>query len=142
MRMAHLSIRNFRGISEAELTLPPHAVLIGDNNSGKSSVIEAIDLVLGPDRINRPNAIDEHDFYAGRYLDAAGNAVPIEIEATITDLNPEQARRFKGNLEFWDEQAGALVSGPPVAAIASATVKEALRVKFIGWDGGGCDALN
>ena len=51
MRIAHLSIRNFRGISEAGLTLPPHAVLIGDNNSGKSSVIEAIDLVLGPDRI-------------------------------------------------------------------------------------------
>lgn len=111
MRIAQLSIKNFRGISEANLTLPGHVVLIGDNNSGKSSVIEAIDLVLGPDRINRTAAIDEHDFYAGRYLDGDGNPIPIEIEVTIVDLNPEQVRHFKGNLEFWDEAAGALGRG-------------------------------
>lgn len=133
MRIAHLWIKNFRGISEAKLRLPEHAVLIGDNNSGKSSVIEAIDLVLGPDRINRAAAIDEHDFYAGRYLDTDGNPVPIEIEATIIDLNPEQIRYFRGNLEFWNEITGALVEGPPIAAIEDANVKEALRVGFRGW---------
>src|SRR5436305_10860806 len=132
MRIAQLSIRNFRGISEGKLTLPGHVVLIGDNNSGKSSLIEAIDLALGPDRINRAAPIDEHDFYAGRYLDPEGNPVPIEVEVTIVDLNPEQVRHFKGNLEFWDETAGALVEGP-IAAIESATVKEALRVGFRGW---------
>jgi putative ATP-dependent endonuclease of OLD family len=133
VRIAQLSIKNFRGISEGKLTLPGHVVLIGDNNSGESSVIEAIDLALGPDRINRAAAIDEHDFYAGRYLDGEGNPVPIEIEVTIVDLSPEQVRHFKGNLEFWDETAGALVAGPPIAAIENPTVKEALRVGFRGW---------
>jgi putative ATP-dependent endonuclease of the OLD family len=133
VRIAQLLIKNFRGISEGKLTLPGHVVLIGDNNSGKSSVIEAIDLALGPDRINRAAAIDEHDFYAGRYLDGDGNPTPIEIEVTIVDLSPEQVRHFKGNLEFWDETAGALVAGPPIAAIETATVKEALRVGFRGW---------
>jgi putative ATP-dependent endonuclease of OLD family len=133
VRIAQLSIKNFRGISEAKMTLPGHVVLIGDNNSGKSSVIEAIDLVLGPDRINRAAAIDEHDFYAGRYLDSDGNPIPIEIEVAIVDLSPEQVRHFKGNLEFWDEAAGGLVAGPPIAAIENPTVKEALRVGFRGW---------
>jgi len=133
MRITHLSIKKFRGIAEAELRFPKHAVLIGDNNSGKSSVIEAIDLVLGPDRINRPGAIDEHDFYAGRYLDAEDNPVPIHIEATIIDLSVEQVRHFKGNLEFWNEQSGSLVSGPPIGAIEDSNVKEALRVGFRGW---------
>jgi putative ATP-dependent endonuclease of the OLD family len=133
MRIAHLSIRNFRGIAEAQLWFPKNVVLIGDNNSGKSSVIEAIDLVLGPDRINRPSAIDEHDLYAGRYLDAEGNSVPIRIEATIVDLSPEQLRHFKGSLEFWDEASGALVNGPPIGAIETSTVTEALRVGFRGW---------
>ena len=68
--VAQVRIKNFRGIAEGKLTLPGHAVLIGDDNSGKSSVIEAIDLALGPDRTNRTAAIDEHDFYAGRYLDS------------------------------------------------------------------------
>jgi putative ATP-dependent endonuclease of the OLD family len=133
VRIAQLSIKNFRGILEGTLTFPGHVVLIGDNNSGKSSVIEAIDLALGPDRINRAAAIDEHDFYAGRYLDGDGNTVPIEIEVTIVDLSPEQVRHFKGNLEFWDETAGALVTGPPVNAIERENVKEALRVGFRGW---------
>jgi putative ATP-dependent endonuclease of the OLD family len=133
VRIAQLSIKNFRGISEGTLTLPGHVVLVGDNNSGKSSVIEAIDLALGPDRINRVAAIDEHDFYAGRYLDGEGNPVPIEIEVTIVDLSPEQIRHFKGNLEFWDETAGALLAGPPIGAIEGQNVKEALRVGFRGW---------
>ena len=104
--VAQVRIKNFRGIAEGKLTLPGHAVLIGDDNSGKSSVIEAIDLALGPDRTNRTAAIDEHDFYAGRYLELEGNAIPIEIEVMIVDLSPEQVRHFKGNLEFWDEAAG------------------------------------
>jgi putative ATP-dependent endonuclease of OLD family len=133
MRVAHLSITNFRGIAEAELMFPKNVVLIGDNNSGKSSVVEAIDLVLGPDRINRPGAIDEHDFYAGRYLDAEGNPIPIQIEATIIDLSPVQLRHFKGSLEFWDEASGALVAGPPIGAIEKPTTLEALRVGFRGW---------
>ena len=41
-----------------------------------------------------------------------GNPIPIEIEVTIVDLSPEQVRHFKGNLEFWDETAGAFVAGP------------------------------
>jgi putative ATP-dependent endonuclease of the OLD family len=133
VRIAQIWIRNFRGVAEGKLTLPGHAVLIGDNNSGKSSVIEAIDLALGPDRINRAAAIDEHDFYAGRYLDADNNPIPIEVEVTIVDLSPEQVRHFKGNLEFWDETAGALIAGPPVATIEGQNIKEALRVGFSGW---------
>ena len=68
MRISKLKIRNFRAIKYADLTFPEHVVLIGDNNTGKSTVLEAIDLVLGPERINRRAPIDEHDFYHGRYL--------------------------------------------------------------------------
>jgi hypothetical protein len=35
MRIAHLSIKNFRGIAQAK-----HAVLIGDNNSGKIVAVD------------------------------------------------------------------------------------------------------
>jgi putative ATP-dependent endonuclease of OLD family len=132
MRIAHLRITNFRGISHAELTLPEHAVLIGDNNSGNSSTIEAIDLVLGPDRINRIAPIDEHDFYAGRYLGKDGEAIPIEIEVIIVDLSEEQVRHFRANLEFWDNTAKALVVGP-LDAIEGDHVREALRVGFRGF---------
>lgn len=68
MKISRLKIRNFRGIKSADLLFPDHVVLIGDNNTGKSTILEAIDLVLGPDRLSRRPPIDEHDFYVGRYF--------------------------------------------------------------------------
>lgn len=70
MKISHLIIRNFRGIKEGKITLEAHSVLIGDNNIGKTTVLEAIDLVLGPDRLNRMPPINEHDFYQGKYFTA------------------------------------------------------------------------
>lgn len=68
MKISRLKIRNFRGIRHADLLFPDHVVLIGDNNTGKSTVLDSIDLVLGPDRLNRRAPIDEHDFYQGLYI--------------------------------------------------------------------------
>jgi putative ATP-dependent endonuclease of the OLD family len=67
MQVAHIHIQNFRGVKEASLFLSKHAVLLGDNNTGKTTVLEALDLTLGPDRLNRTPPIDEHDFYRGQY---------------------------------------------------------------------------
>ena len=40
-------ICGFRGISNVEVTLPRITVLLGQNNAGKTSVIEALQLALG-----------------------------------------------------------------------------------------------
>jgi putative ATP-dependent endonuclease of the OLD family len=61
MRVAHLSIRNFRGIKEGEVSLREHTVVIGTNNCGKTTVIEALALLFGRDRLVRD--LTEHDFY-------------------------------------------------------------------------------
>lgn len=155
MRVHSLSVTNFRGIKSATICLPAHAVLIGDNNTGKSSVLEAIDLVLGPDRLSRRPPVDEHDFFEGRYLapatavaeadhdgqppvEAAGNpladSVPprIEIEVTITDLSEEQLARFGGRIEWLNTADGTLFVEANPAGIDAAAVVAALRVTFIG----------
>jgi putative ATP-dependent endonuclease of the OLD family len=67
VRVSRLVIQNFRGIKRATILLPKHGVLIGDNNTGKTTILEALDLVLGPDRLNRQPSIDEHDFFRGKY---------------------------------------------------------------------------
>ncbi|MBK8908674.1 MAG: AAA family ATPase [Rhodospirillales bacterium] len=68
MKVCRLRIANFRGVKSAIILLPKHAVLIGDNNTGKTALFEALDLVLGPDRLNRQPPIDEHDFFQGSTL--------------------------------------------------------------------------
>ncbi|MEO7344493.1 MAG: AAA family ATPase, partial [Methylotenera sp.] len=74
MQVARLEINNFRGIQSADIFLTKHSVLLGDNNTGKTTILEALDLVLGPDRLSRGTVIDEHDFFLGKYLPDA----PIE----------------------------------------------------------------
>src|SRR5258708_16986006 len=88
MKVSHLSIENFRGIKHASLLLPDHAVLIGDNNTGKSTILEALDLVLGPDRLSRPSPIDEHDFHLGSYL-AKAAAAPAAKAVTVAEVVPK-----------------------------------------------------
>ncbi|HSW10808.1 MAG TPA: AAA family ATPase [Bacillota bacterium] len=68
MRVSRLAIQNFRGIKKASILLPKHGVLLGDNNTGKTTILEALDLVLGPDRLNRQPTINEHDFFRGEYI--------------------------------------------------------------------------
>lgn len=132
MRIAKLKVTNFRGIKQGEILIPSHAVLVGDNNIGKSSLLEAVDLVLGPERLSRRPVIDEHDFYAGRYIDSTGQPIPIIIEVLVTDLSDDQARHFRDHIEWWDEETQLLLEGPPPEGTDKPTVKPALRIGFTG----------
>lgn len=94
MQISRLKIKNFRGIQSASIFFPKHSVLIGDNNTGKTTILEAIDLALGPDRLNRTPPIDEHDFYEGKYIAAAAEAEGGgggEPEAVVEAANAEDA---------------------------------------------------
>jgi putative ATP-dependent endonuclease of OLD family len=47
MEVSSLKIENYRGIETLEIDLDPSTVLIGPNNVGKTSVLRALDTVLG-----------------------------------------------------------------------------------------------
>ena len=116
MRLVKIKINNFRGVKHCDLNFPTQAVLVGDNNTGKSTILEAIDLVLGPERLSRRPIIDEHDFYAGQYLDAEKNPIEINIEVIVTDFDTEQQIHFMNNIEWWDVNRQSLLQGPPPVA--------------------------
>jgi putative ATP-dependent endonuclease of the OLD family len=132
MKIARIEIRNFRGVATGTLDFTDHVVLVGDNNSGKSTVLEAIDLVLGPERLSRRPIIDEHDFYAGSYIDAEGKPIAITIAVIVVGLTDEQIRHFKDHLEWWDEKTRSLLDGPPAERTNEENVIPALRVLFTG----------
>ena len=134
MKISRLKIQNFRGIKQADLLLPDHAVLIGDNNVGKSTIFEALNLVLGPDRLSRRPVIDEHDFYCGEYRTQGDPPAPkIFIEATITQLNEEQRIRFIDYIEWWDQTRKEFHIEPPPGSVDQEHISHALRVSFSGF---------
>jgi len=107
VKVARLTISNFRGIASAVLHFDGHALFIGPNNVGKSTICEALDLVLSPDRINRFPPVEEFDFYNAKYLASPPTEgehpqpIPIRIEVVLVDLDTELENRCGGNIEFW-----------------------------------------
>ncbi len=133
MKIAYVDIKNFRGISNGRVYFNNHTVLIGDNNAGKSTIFEAIDLVLGPDRLYRTPVVDEHDFYNGVYYIPEGQSPKVIVEVLVVDLSVEQQRKFKNNLEFWNEETQKLLEENSIDKVDGEEVKEALRIKFVGY---------
>ncbi len=109
MRVADLSIRNYRGIREGYLRFKPHVVLVGANNTGKTTVIEALTLLLGRDRLIRD--LTEHDFFGSDPQPADR----IQLVATITGFegddpsdHPDWFRDGRAVPKWWDDAEGAV----------------------------------
>ena len=115
------------------MILSNHTVLVGDNNIGKSTILEAIDLVLGPERLSRFPIIDEHDFYIGQYMGTEENPINIKVEVLIIDLSDDQLRRFRNNIEYYNTTTGTLLDGPPPESTDGPSVLPALRASFKGY---------
>ena len=85
MRITAVNIRNFRGIKSLDLELGPVTVLIGENNSGKTSVLDALKLCLRDLGPRRRVVFDALDFHLADSTAEPSFADPIEIEVTFAD---------------------------------------------------------
>lgn len=78
-----------------------NALLVAGNSVGKSTICEALDLVLGPERVYRRPVVDEYDFFGADYLPVGDKAPEIEVEVVLVDIDPVAERRFSGHLRKW-----------------------------------------
>ena len=132
MRIRRLKLVNFRSVAEGEVDFPGHTVIIGGNSVGKSTLCEALDLLLGPDRLSRSSPIDEHDFFERRYLDGDGAPILIELEVVLTDLTKDVLTKFRIHLEYWNTATDELLDETSTPEDVDDDVVPALRIKFEG----------
>lgn len=80
MKLIEIKIDNFRGIRSLQLPLDKLTVLIGENNTGKSTVLEAIRLVLTRGfGVRRSGQFSEYDFHLKDVDATPQSADPISI---------------------------------------------------------------
>tara|TARA_B100000965_G_scaffold406790_1_gene448691 strand:+ start:81845 stop:83689 length:1845 start_codon:yes stop_codon:yes gene_type:complete len=132
MKIRQLTLKNFRSVAEGKILFPGHSAIIGGNSVGKSTMCEALDLCLGPDRLSRSNPINEHDFYQRKYVED-GVPIPIELEVVLTDLTTELETKFRAHREYWNTQTNTLLdeTASPEDTAAEGVIP-ALRIKFEG----------
>lgn len=137
MKVVNLKITNFRSIKSAELMFDGHCLIVGPNNVGKSTICEALDLVLGPDRISRFPPVEEFDFHNASYFvpsEVEGEdpkAVPIRIEVVLTDINADVENRCGQHLEFWNTDEKRLLNEGEVDQANPPLVVSCLRLETL-----------
>jgi len=104
VKVRQLDIQNFRGVGIGHVRFNDNTLLVGGNNVGKSTVCEALDLVLGPERLYRRPVVDEHDFCLGQYLEVDGSSREIRIDVVLIDLSSEALRQFGQHIRRWDDK--------------------------------------
>ena len=110
MRVADLRIKNFRGVREGHVRFGRNTVLAGAGNVGKTTIIEALALLFGRDRLVRE--LTEHDFFGS----CPAPADRIVLVATVTDFaevqdpaeHPEWFRDGRGVPKFLDPATSEL----------------------------------
>ncbi len=85
MKVRRLQIENFRGIKSLDLALGDTTVLIGENNSGKTAILDALRFVLKDVRSRKGCAFDTYDFHLATSESEPMAAPAIRIRVTFQE---------------------------------------------------------
>ena len=134
MHIASIRIRNFRGLKDIEIPLARATVLIGENNSGKSSVLDCISLTLGRRWGQRGTGFSEYD------LTIDGDAAPTAEPAGTDDAEAdEESPEASIELFFTEQTVGewpeeitsglfGIIQTDPLAELNSITLRVTYRL--------------
>ena len=78
MKLREISWRNYRRMPDGKIDVRNHLVLVGPNDTGKSSIVRILELCLGIPHNHLPAAVTERDFTDG--------SQPMVVEVTLSDL--------------------------------------------------------
>lgn len=80
MRISHVHVQNYRGLRDLQIPLSQFGCIIGENNAGKSSILQALDIFFsGP-------TLKDSDFYDMRN--------GLRIEVTFEEIKDEDLARL------------------------------------------------
>ena len=90
MYISRVIIKNYRSIKDLTLSFNSGKnVIVGKNNSGKSNIIKAIDIVLGESSPTyaKYNNITENDFYSNNSESANNIMIFCELQKNDNEKN-------------------------------------------------------
>jgi len=88
MQLRRIEIENFRGITKLDLPIGNTTVLIGENNTGKTAVLEALKFALRNIKNRRGCAFEEYDFHLPNSSSDPSDAPAISIRLTFKEDQP------------------------------------------------------
>lgn len=90
MKLTRIEIKKFRGITELAVELDDVTVLIGENNIGKTSVLEALRFCLGRSLLRKSSPFGEYDYHLNDTAKQPVDAAPIEIVLAFKETKEDE----------------------------------------------------
>jgi putative ATP-dependent endonuclease of OLD family len=108
VKLSRLTISNFRNLRAVDLPLTGGAVIVGENRSGKSNLLQALRLVLDPSLSSLQRTLTSEDFSESLGTDPMGAGAVIEASIEVEGFDDDEG--------LVATLAPALISGDPMRA--------------------------
>lgn len=139
MFLKQIDIKNFRGIEQLSLPLEDLCVLIGENNAGKSSVLDAIRICLTRSLTRRGAVFEEYDYHLQDSSAEPSKSKSIEITLTFAESEedewPDEVSQLLSDAEQIDDNGLRSVSFRVTSSFDPATNDFATDYDFINLSG-------
>jgi putative ATP-dependent endonuclease of OLD family len=111
MLLRNVRVQNFRGLEDVSIELDKSTVLIGENNSGKTSFLEAIRLCLSRSISRRAAIFEDHDYHlasrTSRPADAGSLTITLDFcEGNVDEWSAEVQRSLADVISIHSESQG------------------------------------
>lgn len=90
MQLCRIQIENFRGVTNIDLVLDQMTVLIGENNTGKTSILEALNTCMNRGLTRRAVPFSEYDYHLADAKTQPADAPPIAITLTYEETKVDE----------------------------------------------------
>jgi hypothetical protein len=80
MRISHVHVQNYRGLRDVQVPVSQFGCIIGENNAGKSSILQSLDIFFGGPTLK------DSDFYDARKS--------LRVEVTFEEIKDEDLARL------------------------------------------------
>lgn len=90
MFLEQIDIVNFRGIRDLSLKLDKTTVLIGENNTGKTTILDALQICLGRSLTRRGGIFSEYDYHLPQMDSQPTDSEAIEITLRFAERSVDE----------------------------------------------------
>lgn len=126
MKLREVSIRNYRGLEGFSVSFSDRTILVGGNNTCKTTLLEAINLTLNPGFYYGPGLLSEYDFFNRQYERLEDQ---IRIDLVFTELTGDELDFFGDHVEPVDTEGNVIDAAPGTSVFD--TAPKILRIHFI-----------
>ena len=90
MKLRELVVKNFRNLVDVRIPVADTTVLVGENNAGKTAMLDALGVALPRTASGRTNPFDEYDYHMSTAAESPQTSQGVVIELWFREDSPDE----------------------------------------------------